>query len=118
MYILPSVKKPRKNIPKWLQFVTISKDGIMVPLPVSETAKVIETHYVRELWKKGPLEMPIGKKYEQLLRKVRPLETFYYGPNVSKMTETEFWHALFTANRYSIEAYIAMSTFLVVVVEL
>lgn len=117
MYILPSVVNERDDLPHWLQFAVISDDGMKVPIPTSDIAKTIEKHYVKEFWNKGGSKLSLHKKYEKLIQKVKPLEKFYYEKE-TEMKESSFWHALFSANRYSIEAYLAMSSFLVVVVEL
>lgn len=116
MYILPGIYKETSNLPKWFQTVKISSDGVKVPIPSSEVAKAIERHYIQELWKHGPNTNTIQTKYNHLIKHTKPLEDFYYSNR--SMTETNYWHTLFTANQYAIEAYRSISAFLVVVVEM
>lgn len=119
MYVLPSVYKPKKNLPTWLSLAPINKSGMLCPLPKSDVAKAIERHYMQELWKKGSVQgVGFNKMYERLLKLATPLEKLYYDPKYNNMDEPTYWHALYSATKYSIEAYLSMSAFMVVVIEM
>ena len=146
IYIAPSgIIYPEKNhrgikLPSWLNVYVydkklsrtitnidrnlITSEFSFFPLPITDIAIQQDIANLKLKWtKRGKsLGQNVIKNYKDMCKFGNELEKFYYSSDIkiikeNEKKETEFWSILGEIGQYASEAYVSISTIIVVVVE-
>ena len=111
-------------LPPWLTIYPISSDQYkpvpFFPIPTSQIAIVTDCKSVKRKYDKIQHGLDIKGAYDTMIKYGKDLDIIYYRNITTKRYQDEqfFWNTLGNINWYASEAYAAISTILVVVVEL
>lgn len=123
IYVAPAFSMVSENqiFPPWLKYTSVqNRPGVYFPVPTSSDIFNLELRYVHRkkymITQNKPTTDDTETSYRKMLEHGRILERFYTSGN--GLTEISYWENIMRVNMNAIESYWAVSTVLVVVLEI